>query len=165
MSTNRFSQIWRGVARGYFFPATWPIHSATGPSTGPPSSMAASAGDRAPGERGRNSGRRLAMAPRRRVRCAAIVSAPAAPHPVRQLALLALAELLAMTLWFSATAVLPALRLAWELSPTGAAWLTAAVQLGFVLGALRSPLFHLPPLFPPPPLLFLSALVGAAANL
>lgn len=105
------------------------------------------------------------MAPRRRVRCAAIVSAPAAPRPVRQLALLALAELLAMTLWFSATAVLPALRLAWELSPTGAAWLTAAVQLGFVVGALGSAFFNLPDVLPPRRMLCLSALVGATANL
>ena len=105
------------------------------------------------------------MAPRRRVRCAAIVSALAAPHPVRQLALLALAELLAMTLWFSATAVLPALRLAWELSPTGAAWLTAAVQLGFVVGALGSAFFNLPDVLPPRRMLCLSALVGATANL
>ena len=73
------------------------------------------------GPQRKEAGRPLAMAPRRRVGCAAIVSAPAVPHPVRQLALLALAELLAMTLWFSATAVLPALRLARELSPTWAA--------------------------------------------
>jgi len=46
---------------------------------------------------------------------------------VRALLLLATAELLAMTLWFSATAVMPALVAAWALTPTGAAWLTAAV--------------------------------------
>src|SRR5688500_18486355 len=61
------------------------------------------------------------------------------PHrPLRELTLLAVAELLAMTLWFSATAVLPALSAAWSLSATGAAWLTAAVQAGFVVGALAS---------------------------
>ena len=36
--------------------------------------------------------------------------------------LLALAELLAMGLWFSASAVTPALTTAWNLSPGGAAW-------------------------------------------
>ena len=46
---------------------------------------------------------------------------------VRALLLLATAELLAMALWFSATAVMPALVAAWALTPTGAAWLTAAV--------------------------------------
>jgi hypothetical protein len=62
----------------------------------------------------------------------------------RQLGLLALGQTFAMTLWFSATAVLPALEQAWRLSPTGAAWLTAAVQLGFVTGALVSAILSLP---------------------
>lgn len=70
-----------------------------------------------------------------------------------------------MTLWFSATAVLPALEDAWELGPTGAAWLTAAVQLGFVVGALTSAVFNLPDLLPPRRLVAASAVLGAAANL
>ena len=75
---------------------------------------------------------------------------PASPHrPVRALALLALAELGAVSLWFSATAVLPALQAAWDLSPTGAAWLTAAVQAGFVVGALASAVLSLPDAVPP----------------
>ncbi len=57
-------------------------------------------------------------------------------RPAIQITLLAAAELLAMTLWFSATATLPALQQEWELGATGSAWLTAAVQLGFVVGAL-----------------------------
>jgi MFS family permease len=86
-------------------------------------------------------------------------------RPARQLALLALAQVLAMALWFSATAVLPTLRRAWDLSPTGAAWLTAAVQLGFVVGALGSALTNLPDVVPPRRMLWVSALAGAAANL
>lgn len=39
----------------------------------------------------------------------------------RTLVFLALAELLAMTLWFSASAVVPALKIQWELSSTGVA--------------------------------------------
>ena len=85
--------------------------------------------------------------------------------PVRPLALLALAELCAVTLWFSATAVLPALRAAWDLSPTGAAWLTAAVQAGFVVGALASAVLNLPDVLPPRRMLGISALLGAAVNL
>ncbi len=54
------------------------------------------------------------------------------------LALLALALVLSMTTWFSATAVIPQLRVQWELSDSAAAWLTIAVQLGFVCGALIS---------------------------
>jgi len=52
------------------------------------------------------------------------------------LALLALALILAMTTWFSASAVIPQLRAEWHLSSTAASWLTIAVQLGFVTGAL-----------------------------
>ena len=85
--------------------------------------------------------------------------------PARPLALLALAELCAVTLWFSATAVLPALQAAWDLSPTGAAWLTAAVQAGFVVGALGSAVLNLPDVLPPRRMLGISALLGAAVNL
>ena len=48
--------------------------------------------------------------------------------PVGQVALAGVAQLLAMTLWFSATAVLPSLQAAWDLGPDGQAWLTAAAQ-------------------------------------
>ena len=54
------------------------------------------------------------------------------------LALLAVALILAMTTWFSASAVIPQLRAEWHLSSTAASWLTIAVQLGFVTGALAS---------------------------
>jgi MFS family permease len=86
-------------------------------------------------------------------------------RPAIQLALLAAAELLAMTLWFSATAVLPSLVAAWDLSATGAAWLTAAVQLGFVAGALVSAFLNLPDVLPPRRMLALCAVAGALANL
>jgi len=71
---------------------------------------------------------------------------------------------LAMTLWFSATAVLPALRTLWHLTPGQAAWLTAAVQLGFVTGALASALFNLPDVLPPRRMFAVAAVAGAAAN-
>lgn len=57
-------------------------------------------------------------------------------RPLTQICLLALAQVLAMTSWFSATAVLPQLEQTWSLSSGQAAWLTSAVQLGFVVGAL-----------------------------
>jgi len=88
-----------------------------------------------------------------------------AHRPVRELGLLALSQVLAMTLWFSATAVLPALIAAWSLSATGAAWLTAAVQLGFVVGSLGSAVFNLPDVLPPRRMLALSAVAGAVVNL
>jgi len=91
--------------------------------------------------------------------------APAAHRPTWPLVFLAVTEVSAVTLWFSATAVLPALRVAWDLSPTGAAWLTAAVQAGFVVGALGSAILNLPDVLPPRRMVAISALAGAAANL
>ena len=61
----------------------------------------------------------------------------------RTLWLLALAELLGMAVWFSASAVVPALTEIWELSGGGRAWLTMSVQIGFVVGALLSAVFNL----------------------
>lgn len=49
-----------------------------------------------------------------------------------------LAELLAMSVWFSAAAVTAPLILQWHLSPASLPWLTSAVQGGFVTGALIS---------------------------
>ncbi|MCP4422277.1 MAG: MFS transporter [Chloroflexi bacterium] len=61
----------------------------------------------------------------------------------RILLLLSLAELLGMAVWFSASAVVPALTEAWNLSDGGRAWLTMSVQIGFVVGALGSAVFNL----------------------
>ncbi|MCA9945716.1 MAG: MFS transporter, partial [Anaerolineales bacterium] len=61
----------------------------------------------------------------------------------RTLLLLSLAELLAMAVWFSASAVVPALTEAWALSEGGRAWLTMSVQIGFVVGALGSAMLNL----------------------
>lgn len=83
----------------------------------------------------------------------------------RVLVLLALAELLAMGLWFSASAVVPELRAAWQLTDVGAAWLTMSVQLGFVTGALLSAFLTLSDVWDPRRLIAGSALVGAAATI
>src|SRR5438477_1965420 len=72
------------------------------------------------------------------------LSQAAPPGRWRALALLSMAELLGMSLWFSAAAVLPALRSEWSLNESVAGWLTIAVQLGFVCGALLSALLNLP---------------------
>lgn len=81
-----------------------------------------------------------------------------------QLALLALVDLLAMSLWFSASAVVPELREAWDLSDAGAAWLTTSVQLGFATGAVLSALLTLSDVWDPRRLIAGSALLGAAAT-
>ena len=82
----------------------------------------------------------------------------------RMLALLAVAELLAMTLWFSASAVGPELATAWDLSGSQTAWLTNAVQLGFVVGALLSAALTISDTVPPRYLFAASAFVGALAT-
>jgi MFS family permease len=80
----------------------------------------------------------------------------------RTLWLLAMAELLAMGLWFSATAVAPALQREWGITAGQGAWLTMAVQLGFVAGALLSALFNVADLWPPNRVLAVGAFAGAA---
>ena len=72
------------------------------------------------------------------------------PRRWTQLIVLAIVELLAMSLWFSATAVTPALQVQWDLSDASVAWLTISVQLGFVAGALASAVFNLSERFAPP---------------
>jgi len=59
------------------------------------------------------------------------------------LLLLSIAELLAMVVWFSASAVVPVLEEAWSLGESGKAWLTMSVQIGFVVGAFGSALLTL----------------------
>ncbi|MBR8640555.1 MFS transporter [Streptomyces tuirus] len=79
-----------------------------------------------------------------------------------QLGLIAAMQVLGMAMWFSASAVLPALRAAWQLSDLQAGWLTASVQVGFVLGAVTSAVLNLPDRFPPQRVAAVAAL-GAAA--
>ena len=87
-----------------------------------------------------------------------------APGRWRALVLLSLAELLGMSLWFSASAVVPALRVEWNLSYSSAGWLTIAVQLGFVFGTLLSALLNLPDVLRVRYLFAASALAGALTN-
>lgn len=82
----------------------------------------------------------------------------------RALAILALASLLAMTTWFSASAVLPQLKLLWNLGPTTGALLTIAVQLGFVVGAVVSAGLNLADVVAPRRLMLFGAMGAAVAN-
>jgi MFS family permease len=82
----------------------------------------------------------------------------------RQLALLSLAELLGLSLWFSASAVLPALRREWGLGDGGAAGLTIAVQAGFIVGTLLSALTNLPDVFSARAVMRVGIVLAAATN-
>src|SRR3954462_13273863 len=82
----------------------------------------------------------------------------------RTLALLALAELLAMSLWFTGTAVLPELMRRWSGGLGLGSWLTIAVQLGFVAGALLIAIFNLSDVFRAPRIFVVCAVAAAASN-
>src|SRR5260370_1778794 len=78
--------------------------------------------------------------------------------------LLSLAKLLAMSLWFTGTAVLPQVTALWHSDLALGSWLTIAVQIGFSLGAITFALFNIPDVFNPITVLVASALAAAAAN-
>ena len=94
------------------------------------------------------------------------VAVPPDDHPARwrMLALLALAELLGMSLWLTGSAVAPQLRAQWGLDGAQVAWLTTAVQLGFVLGTAVSAVLNLADVIPARRLFTVAALLGAGAN-
>jgi MFS family permease len=86
------------------------------------------------------------------------------PAAWRMLAALAVAELLGMSLWFSATAVAPSLAEAFALSGSESAWLTMAVQAGFVAATLVTAVANLADVINPRVLIGVGCLLGAAAN-
>ena len=70
-----------------------------------------------------------------------------------------------MAVWFSASAVAPALSLAWQLDDSGRAWLTMSVQAGFVAGALLSALLNLSDRLPTHVLFAWSAVAASASTM
>ena len=82
----------------------------------------------------------------------------------RSLVLVALAELLGMSLWFTASAVAPRIAAEWHLAEGTASWLTLAVQIGFVVGTLISALTNLPDVVSPRLLFAVCALLAGVAN-
>jgi MFS family permease len=86
------------------------------------------------------------------------------PRRWRYLTLLAVGELLGMSLWFAASAVAPQLAAQWSLTPADSAWLTTVVQLGFVVGTAVSAVLNLADIIPARALFAIAAALGAAAN-
>ena len=82
----------------------------------------------------------------------------------RALLLLSIAELLAMSLWFTGTAVLPQVTAVWHSGLALGAWLTIAVQIGFSLGAVTFALFNIPDIYSPITVFVVSAMAAATAN-
>jgi MFS family permease len=71
---------------------------------------------------------------------------------------------LGMTLWFSATAATAGIVAEFHLTPAATAWLTMAVQGGFVAGTLLSATLNLPDVVNPRRLFAIGCVAGAAAN-
>jgi MFS family permease len=82
----------------------------------------------------------------------------------RQLWYIALVQVLAVSLWFSASAVSTSLSREWGITSTGESLLTTSVQLGFVAGAVTSALFNLADRVAPHLLMAAAAVSGAALN-
>lgn len=82
----------------------------------------------------------------------------------RTLGFIALAELLALAVWFSASSVVPALTTTWNLDESGQAWLTMSVQIGFVIGSFGSAWFNLADRIPAQRFMAVSALLAALAT-
>lgn len=80
------------------------------------------------------------------------------------IAFVSIATLLALSLWFSASAVMPQLTAEWGLSGSMQAWMTMSVQIGFVVGALGSAALNMADKVEAHRLMAFSALFGAAAN-
>ena len=80
------------------------------------------------------------------------------------MAIIAVTQVAAMALWFSASAVVPSLAAEYGLSNFMQAAFTGAVQVGFVIGCLASALLGLADRMDPRRLFAVSAAVGAGAN-
>ncbi|WP_138417591.1 MFS transporter [Aquibacillus sediminis] len=80
------------------------------------------------------------------------------------LCLISIAELFALSLWFSASAIAPSLIDNWNTTLRVEAWLSAAVPAGFVIGAFTSSLLGLTDHYNPRKVFAISALVGASMN-
>lgn len=84
---------------------------------------------------------------------------------VRSVGILALVEVLTMSLWFVSAAVLPELVAEGDMGPARAAALTSAVQIGFVVGAIGLALHGTPDRIDPRRVLAFCAALGGLANL
>jgi len=87
-----------------------------------------------------------------------------AQSPVFQLAWLSIAMFCGMTLWFSATAANAPIVAEFHLTGAETAWLTMAVQGGFVVGTLISAFLNLPDVINPRRLFAIGCVLAAASN-
>ena len=87
------------------------------------------------------------------------------PRRWRILAVLAVAELMGMSLWFGASAVAGDLGTRWSLDTSQIGWLTSVVQLGFVVGTALAALLNIADIVPARWYFAAAATAGGLANL
>ncbi len=90
---------------------------------------------------------------------------PEKTNPFFVLALISICLIGALGTWFSATVILPELTLRTQLGESQQVWLTNAVQLGFVLGAVLIAFFNISDSMSLTVLIALSCALAALANL
>ena len=90
---------------------------------------------------------------------------PEKTNPFVVLALVSICLIGALGTWFSATVILPELTLRTQLGESQQVWLTNAVQLGFVLGAVLIAFFNISDSMSLTVLIALSCTLAAVANL
>ena len=81
--------------------------------------------------------------------------------PLVVLTILCLAQLMALTLWFSANAVIPQLKTQWNLTDVQSALISIAVITGFVIGGIISAILNLPDRFSARIIFVTSAMAGS----
>ncbi len=87
-----------------------------------------------------------------------------APPRRRPAAVIAVAQLLGTSLWFSANGAGPDLAAAWNVSASHIGWLTGAVQAGFIAGTLLLAVFGLADRYPASRVFALSTVLGACST-
>ena len=82
----------------------------------------------------------------------------------RILAIVSIAEVLGMSVWFSASAVSPELRELWNLDASQSGWLTTVVQIGFVAGTALAAFLNLADIVPARWLFAVTSVLAGVAN-
>lgn len=86
------------------------------------------------------------------------------PGKWRAVGLLALCEVLALALWFSAAAVVPALRADYGIGDVQASLISSSVSVGFVVGTLISAILGLADRIPPRQFFMAAVMLAAVLN-
>ncbi|MGY8986127.1 MAG: MFS transporter [Sphingomonadales bacterium] len=79
--------------------------------------------------------------------------------------LISIAQVLSLSLWFSATATIPSLQQNFEISSIQTSFLSSFVTIGFIIGTIISALFGLADLFPPKKFFIISTIFASLINI